>query len=57
MFYYRRALLVEFFGRHDLGLTSLATPLILGTKDHILIEDPEILHELDESKGNLELRN
>jgi glutamate--cysteine ligase catalytic subunit len=35
----------------------VATPLILGTKDHILIEDPEILKSLEECKGDLASRN
>jgi hypothetical protein len=35
---------MEYFGRrHSLGLTSVATPLILGTRDHMQIEDPVLL--------------
>ena len=38
-------------------MASVATPMILGTKDHIHIEDPEILKRLEESKGDLESIN
>lgn len=51
----RREILSEYFGeRHSLGLTSVATPLILGTKDHIHIEDPELLQRVKNCKGHLE---
>jgi hypothetical protein len=37
----------DFFkGRHNLILTSLASPLILGTKDHINLKDQEILEDI-----------
>lgn len=35
----------------------MATPIILGTKDHIAIEDEEVLEEISRFDGNLELRN
>lgn len=31
---------------YDLGLTTLATPLILGTKDHILVDDLDLMDEI-----------
>lgn len=41
----------EYFGeKHGLGLTSLATPLILGTRDHMHIEDLELKEEIDKLK-------
>jgi hypothetical protein len=50
--------LTEFFGaRYNLGLLSVATPLILGTKDHILIEDPELKADVEAHKDNLAARN
>lgn len=38
-------------------LTSVATPIILGTKDHIKIEDPELAEEISKFQGDLEHRN
>lgn len=43
--------------RHGFQLTSVSTPLILGTKDHIYIEDPELSREIEEHKGDLASRN
>jgi hypothetical protein len=35
----------------------MPSPPILGTKDHILIQDPELLERIAESDGNLEKIN
>jgi len=53
----RRKILEDHFFMHGVGLASLSSPLILGTKDHILIKDFEyqkqvIDHEGDFSKLN-----
>ncbi len=34
-------------------LTSLATPLILGTRDHIEIQDLELLNKIEDNKDDL----
>jgi hypothetical protein len=48
----------DFFkDKHGLGLTSFASPLVLGTKDYILIEDPKLKKELAACKGDLMARN
>ncbi len=43
--------------KHNIILTSLATPLILGTKDDIEVHDPELQIELEECKDDLVSRN
>lgn len=49
---FRREILTEYFGaRHSLGLTSVSTPLILGTRDHMHIEDPELLARVQSCEG------
>jgi hypothetical protein len=35
----------------------MASPPILGTKDHIIIDDPELQEELEKFEGHLEDRN
>lgn len=48
----------DFFkARHNLTLTSIATPLILGCKDHIEILDQDLLEDLKENQENLSIRN
>jgi glutamate--cysteine ligase catalytic subunit len=49
--------LQEFFNCYSLGLTSFATPIILGTEDHILIEDPDVMEDVQRHQGQLEKRN
>lgn len=45
----------EYFGeRHSLGLTSVSSPLILGTRNHIHITDPDLIKEIKHCKGHLE---
>ena len=51
---YRRLILNAFFNeKHRLTLTSFATPLILGAKDHIELHDPELSQEIEECKDDL----
>ncbi len=55
---YRRRILNGFFkARHNLSLTSIATPLILGCKDHIEILDPELAEDLKQNQENFSTRN
>jgi hypothetical protein len=57
---FRREILSEYFGdQHGLGLTSLATPLILGVRDHMHVEDPELSAEIASLKttGDYQQRN
>jgi hypothetical protein len=50
LYLYRRRILNDFFkARHNLTLTSIATPLILGCRDHVEILDPELLEDLKEN--------
>jgi hypothetical protein len=35
----------------------MASPPILGTEDHMLLQDPDLIEELAEFKGHLEDRN
>ena len=50
--------MTKYFGdRHGIGLLSVATPLILGTRDHILIEDPELIKDIKSCHGDLTLIN
>ena len=52
----RRQILNNFFTSCGLGLASVASPIILGTHDHVFIEDdPELREEV--AQGNLEKRN
>lgn len=54
----RRQILNDFFKKkHNLTLTSFATPLILGTKDHIDLNDPKLEEEIKEYEGRLAERN
>ena len=55
---YRRQILNDFFQKkHNITLTSFATPLILGTKDHIDLNDPKLEEEIKEYEGRLAERN
>ena len=48
----------EYFkNKHNLILTSLATPLILGTKDYIELNDPKLEQEIKDYEGRLAERN
>ena len=48
----------EYFkNKHNLILTSLATPLILGTKDYIDLNDPKLEEEIKHYEGRLAERN
>lgn len=42
---------------HGLGLTSVASPIILGTKDHIDLQESEITQEIAKCGGDLEQAN
>ena len=55
--WYRRSTLQKFFNFYQLGLTTFATPIILGTKDHILIEDPDIMDDVMRHENELDKRN
>lgn len=35
----------------------MASPPILGTKDHILLDDPELIEEVEKFEGHFEDRN
>ena len=45
-YFFRREILENFFTLYGIGFTSMASVTILGTKDHVLIQDPELLEKL-----------
>ena len=53
----RRQLISDYFTLSGAALASLSSPLILGTKDHILIKDERVQKLIDEAKGDLQLVN
>ena len=53
----RREFIDYQFTAYGLALASMASPPILGTQDHIIINDPEIVQRLEEAKGDLEMAN
>ncbi len=46
-----------FKNKHNLTLTSLATPLILGMKDHIDLNNEDLEQEIKDYEGRLAERN
>jgi len=42
---------------YEIGLITLASPIILGTPNHISIEDPDLAEEVQRFEGKLEQRN
>jgi hypothetical protein len=57
LIHFRRELLDSFFTLNGLGLTSMASTPILGTKDHILLQDPKLIDDIAKNEGNLESIN
>lgn len=54
---FSREILSEFFGgRHKLGLTSVASPIVLGTRDHIKITDPILASQIQKCRTGTELK-
>lgn len=50
-------MLDSFFTLNGLGLTSMASAPILGTKDHILLQDPKLIEDVANYEGKLEELN
>jgi glutamate--cysteine ligase catalytic subunit len=42
---------------YEIGLVTLASPIILGTPNHISIEDPDLAEEVQRFEGRLNERN
>jgi glutamate--cysteine ligase catalytic subunit len=47
----------QFFTQCGLAITTLASPLILGTRDHIKFDNPDMIEEVKEFQDKLEERN